>query len=129
MQPEVIDHVNLYIPEGGVAQAVEFYRDVLGFETENLRAYRDGDRALFTFRPGRGCVVHVMETDSFDPPGENFNHLAVVMDDSRETLEADLADAGVSVDRERDRTDRPGADVAIYVTDPFGYTLELRPRG
>jgi len=129
MRPKVIDHINLHVPVSGVDRAVEFYRDTLGFETANLDAYRAGDRSLFTFRPGAGtgCVVHVMPIEEFEPPGRNLNHVAVLLDDSLEEVERAIADADVEVVRRRDRSDRPGADVAIYVRDPFGYTVELRP--
>jgi catechol 2,3-dioxygenase-like lactoylglutathione lyase family enzyme len=127
MRPKVIDHINVHVPEDEVDRAVEFYRDWLGFETANLEAYRAGDRSLFTFRPSEGCVIHVMPVEEFEPPGRNLNHVAVLLDDTLEEVEETIADAGVEVVRRRDRSDRPGADVAIYVRDPFGYTIELRP--
>ena len=127
MHPRAIDHVNLRVPAEGVDRAVAFYRDVLGFGTENLEAYRAGDRSLFTFHPGEGCVVHVMPTDSFTPPGDNFDHLAVLLSDAEDAVEQAIDEAGVEVVRRRDRSNRPGANVAIYVRDPFGYTVELRP--
>lgn len=127
MRVKRIDHINVHVPDDGVEQAVEFYRDFLGFEADNLAAYRAGDRSLFTFRSGAECVIHVMPTASFEPPGQNFNHVAVVLEDPVEEVERAIEDAGVEVARRRDRSDREGADVAIYVEDPFGYTVELRP--
>ena len=127
MRPRAIDHVNVHVPADGVDRAVEFYRDTLGFETTNLEAYRAGDRSLFTFSPRSGCVIHVMPTEEFEPPGRSLNHVAVLLDDTLEAVERTIADAGLEVVRRRDRSDRPGADVAVYVRDPFGYTIELRP--
>ncbi|MFB6299696.1 MAG: VOC family protein [Halobacteriales archaeon] len=130
MQTTAIDHVNLYIPETGVEDALRFYRDRLGFETENVEAYRRGDRSLFTFRPrGGGCVIHVIPDDGFEAPGHNYNHLAIDLDAPTEEVETLIDTAGWTVERRRDRGNRPGADVAIYVRDPFGYTVELRPSG
>lgn len=127
MRTKVIDHINVHVPEDEVERTVEFYRDFLGFETENLEAYRTGDRSLFTFRSDEGCVIHVMPTDDFEPPGTNFNHVAVLLEDSLESVESAIEDADVEVERRRDRSDREGSDVAIYVRDPVGYTVELRP--
>lgn len=121
-----IDHLNLYIPADGVERALSFYRDLLGFGTENVEAYRAGERSLFTFRAGDG-VIHVMPDEAFEPPGRNYNHVAVGVDADEPTLRDELAAAGVEIDRERERRNRPGADVAIYVSDPFGYGVELRP--
>ena len=127
MRPKTIDHLNLHIPEDGVDRAVAFYRDVLGFETANLAAYRAGDRSLFTFQPGEGCVIHVMPIDTFEPPGENLNHIAVLIDGTEKDIEHIIADNDIEVKQRRDRGDRSGADITIYVRDPFGYTVELRP--
>jgi catechol 2,3-dioxygenase-like lactoylglutathione lyase family enzyme len=128
VQARDIDHLNLYVPADGVDRALSFYRDLLGFETENVEAYRAGERSLFTFRAG-GDVIHVMPDEAFEPPGRNYNHVAVGVDADEATLRSELANAGVEVDRERERRNRPGADVALYVSDPFGYGVELRPEG
>jgi len=121
-----IDHLNLYIPDDGVERALGFYADLLGFEVANLEDYRAGDRSLFTFRAG-GDVVHVIPTEEFEQSGTSFNHLAVSLAAAEATLREALADAGVEIERERDRSGRSGADVALYVRDPFGYGVELRP--
>lgn len=128
MRAEVIDHVNLRIPRDGVDDAVWFYRDLLGFAAENLEGYRAGANTLFAFQPVQGCKINIRPVAQFEPPGVNFDHLAVVVDSSSEELRAVLAEAGVEITRERDRSHLAGAAVAVYIKDPFGYTLELRPR-
>lgn len=130
MQPRRIDHLNVRIPNDGVDDAVAFYRDLLGFEVRNLDAVRAGDRSLFTCYCDGECVMHLRPDDDFTPPdGSNFDHLAVVLDADEAALRRALDDAGVTIDRERDRSAREGADVALYVRDPFGYGVELRPAG
>lgn len=128
MRAEVIDHVNLRIPRDGVDDAVWFYRDLLGFAAENLEGYRTGANTLFSFRPAQGCKINIRPVAQFEPPGVNFDHFAVIVDSSSEELRAVLAKAGVEITRERDRSHLAGAAVAVYIEDPFGYILELRPR-
>ncbi len=127
MRAEVIDHVNLRIPRDGVDEAVRFYRDLLGFATQNLEGYRSGENTLFSFRPARGCKINIRPVAQFESPGVNFDHLAVVVDSPEEALRTALSEAGVPIKRERDRSQLSGAAVAFYIEDPFGYSLELRP--
>lgn len=128
MRAEVIDHVNLRIPRNGVDDAVWFYRDLLGFAAENLEGYRAGANTLFSFRPARGCKINIRPVAQFEPPGVNFDHFAVVVDCPAEEFCTVLSEAGVEINRERDRSHLSGAGVAVYIEDPFGYALELRPR-
>ena len=43
-----------------------------------------------------------------------------------EAIEATLADAEIGIDRRLDPLGATGAAPAVYVTDPFGYLLELK---
>lgn len=127
MHARAIDHVNLRIPEEGVAAALEFYRDVLGFEPENLDAYRAGDRRSFSVRLGPSAVIHFRPVDSFDEPiGENFDHVAIVVEATVAEVTAQLGEADIEIEREGSPLGATGRHPAVYVRDPFGYLLELK---
>lgn len=127
MKARAIDHVNLRIPDDRIDDALTFYRDALGFETENLDAYREGDRPLFTFRLGETCIIHITPTDTFEvPSGNNFNHVAIVVTASIDAVRDVLADHGIEVERDGTPLGATGKNPAVYVRDPFGYLLELK---
>lgn len=127
MKARAIDHVNLRIPEDRIDEALTFYRDALGFETENLDAYRTGTRPLFTFRLGETCVIHVTPTDTFEvPTGNNFAHVAIVVTASIDAVRDVLADHGIEIERDGTPLGATGKNSAVYVRDPFGYLLEIK---
>ena len=127
MNVRAIDHVNVRVPESRVDEAVEFYADTLGFEPEQLDAYRRGDRTLFSFRLGDTAVLHVRPVEEFSPPtGENYDHFALVVDETVEQIKDRLADAGVEIRREGNPLGATGRAPAVYVDDPFGYVIELK---
>lgn len=127
MDVEAIDHVNLHIPEDGVDEAVRFYGDAMGFDIENMDLYEAGEKPFFSVRLAPTHVVHVQPDAEFEPPtASNYDHLALTVADDVESLRADLDAAGVEVDRELEPLGATGTNPAVYVTDPFGYTLELK---
>lgn len=127
MDARAIDHVNLAIPADRVDDALSFYRDALGFGVEDLDAYRDGDRSIFTFRLGETCVVHVSPVDDFEPPsGNNFAHVCIVLEASVDEIRDLVEREDIEVEREGNPLGATGRNPAVYVSDPFGYTLELK---
>lgn len=127
MRARAIDHVNLRIPEGEVGAALEFYRDVLGFEPEDLERYRDGERGIFSFRLAESAVIHVRPVDEFEPPTDsNFDHVAIVVEATVEDVKAKLDGADVDVEREGSPLGATGRNPAVYARDPFGYLLEFK---
>lgn len=127
MDVEAIDHANLHIPEDGVEEAVAFYRDGLGLDVENLDLFRSGEKPFFSVRLAPTHVVHVQPDPEFEAPsGANFDHLALTVSAEFESLKAELDAAAIEVDRELEPLGATGTNPAVYVTDPFGYTLELK---
>ncbi|MFB6167912.1 MAG: VOC family protein [Halobellus sp.] len=124
-----LDHVNLRIPSDGVDAAQTFYGERLGFGIEDT-LYAADEKPFFDVRLSSTAVIHLWPTDEFEPPtATNFNHACVVVEDSIERITDRLADAGVEVDRELSSPrGATGEAPAVYVTDPFGYRIELKER-
>jgi len=127
VNPSHLDHVTLRVPEDRVDEVVQFYGETLGFGIEDLDAYRDGERPIFAIRLSETGVVHVQPTAEFEPPEDrNFDHFAVVVEDSLDEVKATLDAAGVAVERELTPKGATGTAPAVYVRDPFGYQVELK---
>lgn len=129
MQARHIDHVNLRIPEDGVADAREFYGERLGFGIEDAQ-YAADEKPFFDVRLSATAVVHLWPTDEFEPPtATNYDHVAVVVEESIDEIEAELDAAGVEVEKTLDSPlGATGVAGAVYVRDPFGYRVELKAR-
>jgi catechol 2,3-dioxygenase-like lactoylglutathione lyase family enzyme len=109
-------HVQLAMPAGGEADAVAFYRDVLGFE-EVGKPQDLSRRGGCWFRSGR-VELHLGVEDPFAPARKA--HPAILVD-HLEPVQRRLAIAGVEtvLDVQLEGFRR------FYVTDPFGNRLEL----
>ena len=129
MQARHIDHVNLRIPEDGVDEARKFYRDRLGFGIEDA-LYAADEKPFFDVRLSATAVIHLWPTDEFEPPAAtNYDHVAVVVEESIEDIEAELDASGVEVEKTLDSPlGATGEAPAVYVRDPFGYRVELKAR-
>lgn len=129
MDASAIDHVNLRIPEDGVETAVAFYGDALGFDVENRDLFESGDKPFVSVRLTPVSIIHLQPTAAFHPPDETaFDHVAIEFDHTIEEIRDSLDAAGVEVDRQLEPLGATGVAPAVYVTDPFGYTLELKAR-
>ena len=123
-----IDHAKLLIPADGVEAAREFYRDALGFPIEGMDRYESGEKPFFSVRLAPGGVLHLEPAASFSsPPDGGFDHVAVRVDDTIDGIVRALDDAGVQIDRRlTEPVGATGVAPAVYVTDPFGYRIELK---
>ncbi|WP_436794976.1 HD domain-containing protein [Actinospongicola halichondriae] len=115
---DAIDHVQLAMPPGGEEVATWFYEEVLGVP----RVPKPPHLAI---RGGcwfeRGALrIHVGVQDDFVPATKAHPAFSVI---DLDRMEASLADRGVLARRESDPV---GPDV-LYVDDPFGNRIELRP--
>lgn len=127
MKAAHLDHVNLRIPADRVDDAVAFYRDTLGFALEDLGAYRSGDRPIFSVRLSETSIIHLSPSKTVEAPTEqNFDHAAIVVEDSIDEVKQGLTDAGVEIERESTPKGAMGSAPAVYVRDPFGYRLEIK---
>ena len=128
MDARAIDHVNLRIPEHGADDAVAFYRDGLGFEIEGRDRYEAGEKPFFDVRLTPAAVIHLWPTPEFDrPEATNYDHVAITVAESIETIRETLAAADVAVEHELESPlGATGEAPAVYVRDPFGYRVELK---
>jgi catechol 2,3-dioxygenase len=124
----MIGHVHLKVAD--LDRALEFYRDVLGFEVQQ----RYGDQAVFL---GAGGYHHHIALNTWEslgghpaPPGHTgLYHTAILLPD-RASLAAVLKRvlaAGIALDGAADH----GVSEAIYLRDPDDNGVELyrdRPR-
>jgi catechol 2,3-dioxygenase-like lactoylglutathione lyase family enzyme len=129
MRARHIDHVNLRIPADGVDDAREFYGERLGFGIEDA-LYAADEKPFFDVRLSATAVVHLWPTEEFEPPtATNYDHVALVVEESIEEIEAELDAAGVEVEKALDSPlGATGEAPAVYVRDPFGYRVELKAR-
>jgi catechol 2,3-dioxygenase-like lactoylglutathione lyase family enzyme len=124
MDATAIDHVNLRVPADGIDAAREFYADRLGFDIETYE-----EKPFFDVRLASGAVFHLWPDETFErPTGENYDHVAVRLDHGIDEVKRRLDDAGVEVEREGTPHGATGTAPAVYVTDPFGYLVELKAR-
>jgi catechol 2,3-dioxygenase-like lactoylglutathione lyase family enzyme len=127
-----IDHVTIQVPDDRVDEAVAFYRDGLGFEMEDLAAYREGDRPLFSARLSESAVIHVrpIPPTEFEPPsGNDYDHFAILLDADIDEVRSTLEAADIEVRRSSRPLGATGRDPAVWVADPFGYVMELKAGG
>ncbi|ERH12860.1 MAG: hypothetical protein J07HB67_01886 [halophilic archaeon J07HB67] len=126
-----LDHLNLRIPADGVPDALDFYRDTLDIGVEGLDRYRADEKPFFDLRIAPDQVVHLWPTPEFDrPTATNYDHLALAVAEPIETVETELADAGVEIESHLDSPlGATGEAPAVYVRDPFGYRVELKADG
>ncbi|WP_114578566.1 VOC family protein [Saliphagus sp. LR7] len=134
MHASAIDHANLGFPAERLDEVIEFYVDRLGFETgfdDPHAAVRD-DPGLFAIHlgdAGDGPRLYVNPVEEFSGPGD-YRHLALRIDDSPEAVRSRLEEAGIGIDSTAEREREPvGSYTSYYVTDPFGYTVELMAVG
>lgn len=127
MKGDKIDHVNIRIPEDGVEEALQFYRDILGFKTMKLEEYRNDERTSFFIKISENALLNLRPKKSFSKPsGKNFDHFCITLDENPEHIKEVLERNGIEIIRESTPLGADGRAPAFYVHDPFGYKLELK---
>ncbi len=114
-----LDHIVLVTDD--VEALVAFYRDGLGLATEDLEAYRRGDRPFCSVRVDPGTLIDIRPGER---TGENVDHFALVVDADVDELAT--SDRFEVVGGPSDLSGARGTGRGIYIRDPAGNTVELR---
>jgi catechol 2,3-dioxygenase-like lactoylglutathione lyase family enzyme len=128
MEIKTIDHVNLRIPADDTERAIGFYRDELGFPIEGLEAHEADEQSFFDVHLAETHVLHLWPTTEFEPPsGNNYNHVALVVNTDIDSIKAELEKSNIDIQNEiQDPSGATGQAPAVYIADPFGYRIELK---
>jgi glyoxylase I family protein len=125
-----LDHVVLRVPD--MAQALGFYRDVLGAEIER-RLDRLGmvqlrvGASLIDLVDLNGDWLKAAGAKAFAPDAVNVDHICIRIEPFDEVaIEAYLRAHGVAIGERGIRYGAQGDGPSIYIRDPFGTTVELK---
>ena len=123
-EPLGLDHVVLRVRDQAASQ--RFYIDVLGCRLDNVNA------RISLVQLGFGAaLIDLLPADGPPPPeGRGMDHVCLsIRCDDLAAVAASLKSRGVVLDS--DVVQRRGAfgdGPSIYIRDPDGYRLELKPR-
>lgn len=127
MKGDSIDHINIRIPYDGVPEALEFYRDILGFETMKLKKYQNDERTSFFIQISDEALINIRPKEEFvEPSGRNLDHFCINLDEKPEDIKDTLEENEVEIIRRSEPLGADGRAPAFYIMDPFGYKLELK---
>ncbi|CCC41361.1 VOC family protein [Haloquadratum walsbyi] len=127
MHGTAVDHIKYYIPTDGRVDAVKFYHDGLGFAIEGMAAYESDEKPFFSVRISPGSVLHLEPDPKFSKPDRTAaDHVAIRVAESIDVIETMLTDADIDIDRRLTPRGATGVAPAVYVTDPFGYRVEIK---
>ena len=122
-KPLGLDHIVLRVRDQ--AASTSFYIDVLGCTLEHVNERI----SLVHLRFGEQ-LIDLLPLESESPPGGRLDHfcLSITCDDLTE-LADELRRRGVTIDGQVvDRLGAFGRGPSLYVRDPDGYKVELKPR-
>ena len=124
-EPLGLDHVVLRVQDQGVSQ--RFYVEVLGCTVDHVNTRI----SLVQLRFGQ-ALIDLLPADGPPPPeGRGMDHVCLsIRCDDLEAVAAALRARGVTLDS--DVVARRGAfgdGPSLYIRDPDGYRLELKPKG
>lgn len=126
-----LDHFVLRVRD--LDASLRFYGDVLGLRIEFLQEYRAGQRPFVSARVGEQLLDLVPDPTYEPSAGRNqggFLHFCVEIEGQLAEIIPQLRQRGVEVleDQAMPRMGARGMGLAIYVTDPDGYVVELKER-
>ena len=122
-KPLGLDHVVLRVRDQAVSQ--EFYVDVLGCTVERINERI----SLIHLRFG-DQLIDLLPAAAPAPEGAGMDHFCLSIEcDDLAKLAEELVRRGAEIDGAvRDRFGAYGHGPSLYVRDPDGYRVELKPR-
>jgi catechol 2,3-dioxygenase-like lactoylglutathione lyase family enzyme len=126
-----LDHFVLRVRD--LDASLRFYRDVLGLRIEFLDEYRAGTRPFVSARVGQQ-LIDLVPDPTYNPDAGRatggFLHCCVEVDGRLQEIIPWLKERGVTVieDQPMLRMGARGMGLAIYVSDPDAYVIELKER-
>ena len=123
-EPLGLDHVVLRVRDQAVSQ--RFYVDVLGCTVDHVNA----PISLVQLRFGQ-ALIDLLPADGPPPPeGRGMDHVCLsIRCDDLQGVAVSLRARGVTLDSEVvQRRGAFGDGPSLYIRDPDGYRLELKPR-
>ncbi|HEV8474830.1 MAG TPA: VOC family protein [Methylomirabilota bacterium] len=122
-EPLGLDHVVLRVADQQVSQ--RFYMDLLGCALEHVN-----ERASLVQLRFGAALIDLLPADGPPAPGRGVDHVCLsIRCDDLAAVAVALRARGVAV--EGDVVDRRGAwggGPSLYIRDPDGHLLELKPR-
>ena len=120
-----LDHVVLRVRDPGVSE--RFYTEILGLTVDHVNA----PIHLIHLRGGRHLIdLLPLAPGEAEPPGARMDHVCLSLrcDDLAAAVRY-LSERGVTIEGEMvDRRGAFGVGPSVYVRDPDGYKIELKPR-
>lgn len=122
-EPLGLDHVVLRVRDQAVSQ--RFYVDVLGCTVDHVNARI----SLVQLRFGQ-ALIDLLPAEASPPEGRGMDHVALsIRCDDLQAVAAGLQARGVILDSGVvQRRGAFGEGPSLYIRDPDGYRLELKPR-
>jgi catechol 2,3-dioxygenase-like lactoylglutathione lyase family enzyme len=117
------DHV--VVISSDVEASLEFYAGVLGLESIDADAWRDGTATFPSVRASESTIIDLLPGQ---PDGRNVDHFCLVIEPVDLHDLAQRADLNV-VEGPVTRGGALGTGWSLYVTDPDGHLIELKQYG
>ncbi len=124
-QPLGLDHVVLRVRDQETSR--RFYGDILGCTLEHVNERI----SLVQLRFGEHLIdLLPAESEAAPEPGTGMDHFCLsIRCEDPQALREDLVRRGVTVDGEVvERRGAFGTGASVYIRDPDGYRIELKPR-
>ncbi len=118
-----IDHVVVICRD--VERTLSWWRDELGLEPVRLEQWRAGDAPFPSLRLSETTIADFVRGER---TGENYAHVALLVDVSRDELASVVEERGWDVVAPLDSHlfGARGTGAGVYIRDPEGNVLELR---
>ncbi|OBQ52413.1 VOC family protein [Halodesulfovibrio spirochaetisodalis] len=126
-----IDHLTLNVESAEVC--VQFYSTILGLTPENHDAWKEGNAKFPSVRINARNMIHFFPPDMWEDMGDlicspgKANHVCLAYTRNEwEKLLQRLNEHDITINGPFIMTGSRGKGTSIYITDPEGFTVELK---